>query len=81
MYQCLVKLQESRSAGVLGPLSFATREEREEYVRGPKVFWYHLVEIDDWHVWHRGGAWKATAVSGPEDRVPEPPEITEEDRW
>lgn len=92
MYQCLIKRSEGHPSragfitrmgetGVEGPLSFASAEERELFVTGPSVYWYHLVEDDDWHSWKRGGAWEATAVPGPADRINEPPEITEDDRW
>ena len=81
MYQVMVRLAESQSAPMAGPLSFPNPEARRAYVEGPSVYWYHLVESDDWTTWHRGGAWEATAMPGPEDRVPNPPEITEEDRW
>ena len=82
MYQCLVLLSESRATTPMtGPLAFGTKEAREAYVNGPAVYWYHMVEDDDWFSWKRGGAWKATEQPGPADTVPEPPEITEEDRW
>ena len=64
-----------------GPLTFASAEEREAYVKGPAVYWYHYVEEDDWFLWQRGGAWNATQEPSRADVVPEPPEITEDDRW
>ncbi len=81
MYQCFVRLSEARSSAMAGPLSFPTAEERAAYVKGPRVYWYHYSEDDDWHTWRRGGAWAATAQPGPADIIPDPPEITEEDRW
>lgn len=76
-----MKTAEPRSAPAYGPLSFPTAEARQAYVSGPGIYWYHFAEEDDWHLWRRGGAWRATAEAGPADHVPEPPEITEEDRW
>ena len=81
MYQVYFKAAESRGTPMSGPLGFPTAEEREAFVKGPRVYWYHLVEEDDWNAWHRGGAWAATAAPGPADRENEPPEITQEDRW
>jgi hypothetical protein len=81
VYQVFVKLAEPRSSSVAGPLSFPSAEERAEYVKGPAVFWYHYAEEDDWMLWLRGGAWAATQTQGKADIVPEPPEITEDDRW
>lgn len=81
MYQVVVLLTESRNGARTGPYSFATPQEREDFVRGPQVYWYHFAEEDDWHSWRRGGAWNATAVPGPAERVNIPPEVTEEDRW
>jgi hypothetical protein len=81
MYQVFYKVEESRNAPGHGPLSFATKEERKAFTEGRNVFWYHFAEEDDWHQWSRGGAWAATAKPGREDVVPEPPPITEEDRW
>ncbi len=81
MYQVLIKQSEDRNSASAGPLSFVTREERDNYVHGPDslVFWYFYPESDDWD-WRRGGAWKRTARSSPADVIPEPPEITEKDR-
>jgi hypothetical protein len=81
MYGVLYKLGESRNSAAHGPLSFPSTEERKAFVKGPTVYWYHLVEEEDWHLWLRGGAWAATAVPGPADAVPDLPEITEDDRW
>lgn len=81
MYQVFVKLAEPRSTPMAGPLTFVSAEERKAYVKGPLVYWYHFAEEDDWHTWRRGGAWNATRPPGPADRVNEPPEITEDDRW
>jgi hypothetical protein len=81
MYQAFYKIYESRDSQAFGPIPFATREEREAFCQGRNVFWYHLVEDDDWFSWERGGAWVATQEPGRADIVPEPPEITEEDRW
>jgi hypothetical protein len=81
MYQVMYKIHEWRNSDTFGPLSFPTAEEREDFCNGRNVFWWHLVEDDDWHSWKRGGAWKATQEPGPADTVPEPPEITEADRW
>ena len=81
MYMCFVKLGESRNSEVAGPLSFPTAEARRDYVSGPAVYWYHEVEEEDWMLWRRGGAWEATKQPGPADRVNNPPEITERDRW
>lgn len=80
-YQVFVKLTEPRSSEARGPISFASAEERLAFVQGPAVYWYHIVEDDDWHLWLRGGAWAATREQGNADVVPEPPEITEDDRW
>ena len=79
MYQVLVKIRESRNSDVLGPLSFPNKEDRETYVKGPEVFWYHYVEEDDWFDWRRGGAWQATKP--PDPPAWEPPEGEEKDRW
>lgn len=81
MYQTFVKLGESRNSDARGPLSFSSAEERDAYVRSEGVYWYHFAEEDDWFSWRRGGAWQATRTPGPADVVPEPPKITEEDRW
>lgn len=81
MFQVFVKFQESRNTEMKGPYPFATAEERDRAVRGSNVFWYHFAEWDDWFLWHRGGAWAATAVPGKADVVPEEPEITDDDRW
>lgn len=81
MYQVMYKLNEDRNSAVYGPVSFPTAEAREEFVKGPAVFWHHYAEEDDWMLWRRGGAWNATQEPGPADRVNTPPEITEEDRW
>lgn len=81
MYQTFIKLGESRNSPSQGPLSFPDKESRNAFVRGPEVYWYHFAEEEDWHLWQRGGAWNATQQPGPADHVPEPPEITEEDRW
>jgi hypothetical protein len=80
-FQAFIKLAESRNTPMQGPYAFASAEDRDEFVRGRTVYWYHLAEDDDWFSWKRGGAWAATATPGPADRVPEKPEITEEDRW
>lgn len=80
-YQAFVKVREYRNSDVIGPLDFATAEERLAVVQGPQVYWYHFAEEDDWHLWKRGGAWSATAIPGKADVVPDPPEITEDDRW
>ena len=76
-----VKRAESRNTAMAGPFSFASAADRAEYVKGPDVYWYHFAEEDDWHYWGRGGAWAATREPGPADRINEPPEITEDDRW
>jgi hypothetical protein len=82
MYGVLVKLGESRASPAAGPLHFATKEERNEYVNGPNsiVYWFHEVEEDDWHLWRRGGAWKRTQEPTAADRENTPPEITDKDR-
>ncbi len=81
MYQVFVRLQESRNSPAIGPLSFPSAEARADCVNGPEVYWYHIAEEDNWMLWLRGGAWEATTWDGPADRINEPPEITEEDRW
>lgn len=81
MYQVFVKLSESRNSAMAGPVGFVSAAEREAYVKGPNVFWYHYAEEDDWVLWLRGGAWAATQEKGKADVVPEPPEITDDDRW
>lgn len=81
MWQVFVKFAESRNAAMAGPYSFPGKEARQEFVKGPAVYWYHFAEEEDWHLWRRGGAWEATQEAGPADRVNEPPEITEDDRW
>lgn len=81
MYQILVKFGESRNSPVVGPLSYPSAEARLDAAMGPKVYWYHFVEDDDWFSWRRGGAWEATAPEVPADRINVPPEITEDDRW
>lgn len=81
MYQMLVKVRESRNSDAIGPLSYPTSEDRDKAARGPDVYWYHYVEEDDWFLWKRGGAWTATHQPGPAERVNEPPEVTEDDRW
>jgi hypothetical protein len=80
IYQAVVKLAEDRNSAAQGPLSFPSAEARSAYVKGREVYWYFLVEDDDWS-WHRGGAWQATAPEDPQDREVIPPEITEADRW
>lgn len=82
MYGVMVKLSESRNSNMAGPVNFATATEREQYVNGPDsiIFWYHFVEEDDWHLWRRGGAWKRTQQPAAADKVPDPPEITPDDR-
>lgn len=81
MWQVFVKLGQGRSSAMTGPYSFASKELREEFVKGPTIYWYHFAEEDDWHSWRRGGAWSATQEPGPADRINQPPEITEDDRW
>jgi hypothetical protein len=81
MYQTFVKFGESRSTKMFGPFSFPNTEERQAYVNGDEVYWYHFSEEDDWNLWKRGGAWNATATPGKADVVPAPPQITEDDRW
>lgn len=81
VYQAMIKLSENRNSAMAGPVTFTTAAERREYVDGPLVFWYHFVEEDDWHTWHRGGAWDATAPEDSQDREVTPPTITEADRW
>jgi hypothetical protein len=81
MYQCFIRTGENRYGAMTGPLSFPSAEERLEFVRNdPRVYWYHFAEEDDWFDWRRGGAWATTHEPGKADVVPEPPEITEEDR-
>jgi hypothetical protein len=80
MYQVMIKQSEGRNSAMAGPLNFATKEERLAYVKGPAVYWYFFPEDDDWHVWHRGGAWKATQQPAAADRENIPPDITDKDR-
>ena len=82
MYQVFVKLAEAQSTPMAGPCTFPTKEERDEYVNGPEsvIYWYHFSEWDDWHLWRRGGAWQRTEKPSAADVVPEPPEITPQDR-
>jgi hypothetical protein len=80
MYQLFYKTGESANSAQHAT-AFRTRAERAEFAKGPEVYWYHLPEDEDWCRWTRGGAWQATARPGPADVVPEPPEITEDDRW
>lgn len=80
MYQAFVRLAESRNSQVV-QVNFINAELREEYVKGPTVFWYHFAEDDDWMLFRRGGAWAATQQPSRADVVPEPPEITDDDRW
>jgi hypothetical protein len=81
-YQAFVKRAEPRSTPMEGPFGFASAEERIAFLKtSPEVYWYHLVEDDDWMSWTRGGAWAATARPGPADRENAPPEITDDDRW
>jgi hypothetical protein len=55
-FQVLVKT----TAVMQGAYTFllGSREERDEFVRRPDVWWYHYPEEDDDWRWHRGGAWK-----------------------
>lgn len=80
MYQLLVLLAESRNSPQ-HMRSFPDAKGREDYAKSAAVYWYHYVEWEDWHQWARGGAWEATQELGKADVVPDPPEITEEDRW
>lgn len=56
MFQVLVKT----TAVMNGSYTylFGSAEERDEFVKRPDVWWYHLPEEDDDWRWHRGGAWR-----------------------
>lgn len=67
MFQVLVKT----TALMNGAYTFllGSREEREQFVKRPDVFWYHFPEEDeDWR-WHRGGAWKPSHQLTPEEQI------------
>lgn len=81
MWQACVKALPKTNGHLL--LTFSSQEEREEFVKGPQVFWYVFAEDDALFAdgWRKGGAWTHVEPTPEPDEPGFVPEVDYGERW